>query len=365
MRPPVQPLWFHPDRLAAKRPTLRARGAIIRAIRTFLESLGCIEVETPALQISPGLEPHLKAFKTELLEPFEEEGRTLMLHTSPEFAMKKLLAAGETDIFQIARVFRNGERGPTHHPEFTMVEWYRVGLPLEGMMTETEELVRLSARAAGAELLHWDGVAIDPFVPWERLTVADALDRYAGIDLMAALDAGVAQSGNLMEPAPGPLRAQAEAIGVTCQDHDRFEDVFFRVVLDRVEPKLGRERVTILHAYPACMAALSRRDPRDPRLAERFEVYVGGLELANAFGELTDAAEQASRFTHDMDVKEALYGERYPIDGDFLAALEQGLPDCSGIALGVDRLVMLCTGAKSIEEVLWVPVATPALPSSR
>ncbi|MCF8481593.1 MAG: EF-P lysine aminoacylase GenX [Rhodospirillum sp.] len=360
MLPSFQTPWFHPDRYAAKRPTLRARGAIIRAIRTFMEQLGCEEVETPALQISPGLEPHLKAFKTELLEPFEEVGRTLMLHTSPEFAMKKLLAAGETDIFQIARVFRNGERGPTHHPEFTMLEWYRTGLPLEGLMAETEDLVRVVAQAAGVDVLRWDGVAVDPFAPWERLTVAEALDRYAGIDLMAALEAGVAVSGNPMEPSPAPLRAAAEGIGVTCQDHDRCEDVFFRVVLDRVEPNLGRERPTILHAYPVCMAALSRRDPRDPRLAERFEVYVGGLELANAFGELTDAAEQAARFTHDMDVKEALYGERYPIDGAFLAALEQGLPECSGIALGVDRLVMLCTGAKRLEDVLWVPVADPA-----
>jgi lysyl-tRNA synthetase class 2 len=357
MTPPSTTPWFRPDRHGAKRPALRARAAILAAIRTFLGGRGCVEVETPCLQVSPGLEPHLRAFKTTLEEPFGAGEATLMLHTSPEFAMKKLLAAGETDIYQIARVFRNGERGPTHHPEFTMVEWYRAGLSLAGLMDETEDLVRAAARAAGTETLRWNGVAVDPFGPWERLTVARALERYAAIDLMAAHDAGVAESGNPLEPAPGPLRRAAEAVGVTCQDHDRFEDVFFRVVLDRVEPNLGGERPCILHAYPACMAALSRRDPADPRLAERFEVYVGGLELANAFGELTDAGEQRARFDHDMDVKEALYGERYPIDPDFLAALEQGLPDCSGIALGVDRLVMLCTGAQSIDEILWVPVA--------
>ncbi|MBK5953442.1 EF-P lysine aminoacylase EpmA [Rhodospirillum rubrum] len=355
----MSPPWFHPDSHARRRPFLLARARAAAAIRAFLGESGCIEVDTPALQISPGLEPHLRAFATTLEKPFDQGRATLRLHTSPEFAMKKILAAGETAIFQLAHVFRNGERGPTHHPEFTMLEWYRSAMSYEALMAETEDLVRAVARATGAERLVWGDAAADPFGPWERLSVAQALERYAGIDLLGALDAGVAISGNALEPDAGALAEAARAIGIACSPNDRFEDVFFRIVLDRVEHRLGHERPCILYDYPACMAALSRRKDDDPRLAERFEVYVGGLELANAFGELTDAAEQRARFTHDMDVKEALYGERYPIDGDFLEALDQGLAPCSGIALGFDRLVMLCTGADAIDDVLWAPVADP------
>ncbi len=351
--------WWHPARHADRRPRLLARVRAVAAIRAFLSGRGYLEVETPPIQVSPGLEPHLKAFATELEEPFGEGSRRLYLHTSPEFAMKKLMVAGESALFQLAPVFRNGERGPTHHPAFTMLEWYRRNLDWRDLMEECAELVRAVTRATGAESLLWGGATVDPFAPWERLSVAEALDRYAGVDLMAALEAGIALSGDPMEPAAAPLIAAATALGLSCGENDRFEDVFFRIVLDRVEPRLGYGVPTILHSYPVCMAALSRPRADDPRLAERFEVYVAGVELANAFGELTDAAEQRARFTHDMDLKEALYGERYPLDEEFLAALTLGMAPCSGIALGLERLVMLCTGAEDITEVVWAPVPPP------
>lgn len=378
--------WYAPEVYARKRPALLCRARALAALRAFFAARGVVEVETPALQVSPGLEPHLNAFATRLEDPFSASARLLYLHTSPEFAMKKLLAAGEPALFQVAHVFRNGERGPLHHPEFSMLEWYRVGIDLADLMDETEALVRHIAAAVGADRLirraglptpnpagataDEAGLSADPAPAWERLSVTEAFARYAGVDLVAALAAGLAAPGaSPRDPNPGPLAEAARGLGLSPTPQDRFEDVFFRIFLDRIEPRLGLGRPTILYGYPACMAALSRLDPVDPRFAERFEVYVGGLELANAFGELTDAAEQRARFAHDMDIKEALYGERYPVDPAFLDALDRGLPPCCGIALGFDRLVMLLTGAPTIEQVLWAPVADaceapPPSPSS-
>ncbi|GEO81498.1 EF-P lysine aminoacylase EpmA [Pararhodospirillum oryzae] len=349
--------WFHPEALAARRPFLAARARLLGTVRAFFAGRGSVEVETPALQVSPGLEPHLKAFATRLESPFGQGARTLFLHTSPEFAMKKLLAAGEPALFQLARVYRNGEVSPTHHPEFTMLEWYRAGQTFTALMDETEALVKACAVSLGITHLRWKDHVVDPFVPWERLSVSEALARHAGLDFPALLDEAVALSGDAREPDPRPLARAVEALGLACSPDDRFEDVFFRVLLDRVEPFLGAERPCFLHGYPVCMAALSRPDPLDPRFAQRFELYAGGLELANAFGELTDPVEQRARFEADMAIKEQLYGERYPLDEDLLAALHQGMPECCGAALGFDRLVMVCTGATSIDQVLWAPVA--------
>ncbi len=345
----MTPPWWRPDRLAARHGNLMARGRILAAVRDFFAGRGYVEVETPALQASPGLEPHLKAFATVLHDPRDGGARPHYLHTSPEFAMKKLVAGGMQRIWQLAHVFRDGERSATHHPEFAMLEWYRAGATYRDLMDECEALLRAVQEAAGRAALRWRGHSADPRLPWQRLTVAEAFARHAGIDLLATAD-------DPARPAAAPLAAEAARIGIPPHPGDDWETLVFRIFLERIEPCLGIGAPTILYDYPLAMAALSRPKPDDRRLAERFELYVCGLELANAFGELTDAAEQRRRFAADQAKKQALYGETYPIDEDFLAALDHGLPDCAGIALGFDRLVMLAVGAAHIEDVLWAPV---------
>ena len=343
------PFWAEIP-FSLNKANLEARARIVRAIRFFFDSQGFLEVQTPALQVSPGLEPHLQAFRTELIDPRGGGRSTRYLHTSPEFAMKKLLAAGLDRIYQISLVYRNRERSRTHHPEFSMLEWYRAHAPYTDLMSDCEGLLRACARAAGGDgRLTWNGVSVDPSQPFEWLTVADAFTRYAETDLLATID-------DPLQPTPEKLRAACRNLGISSAPDDSWEDLFFRIFLERIEPRLGAVSPTILYDYPVSMAALSRPRPDAPHLAERFEIYVGGLELANAFGELTDPVAQRARFEADMDKKQRLYGERYPIDEDFLAALAQ-MPPASGIALGVDRLVMLATGAGDIEQVLWVPVA--------
>jgi lysyl-tRNA synthetase class 2 len=342
--------WWRPDRFAERRQRLMARGRALTAVRDFFAEAGFIEVDTPALQVSPGLEPHLKAFATVLHDPTDGAARPFYLHTSPEFAMKKLLAAGLPRIWQLAHVFRDGERSATHHPEFSMLEWYRAGAGYRELMADCEALLRRTQFAVGAEALSWQGRRADGGRPFERLSVAEAFERYAGIDVLAT-------APDPAMPDAARLAAAAAKIGIAPHPGDDWETLFFRIFLDRVEPYLGIGAPTILYDYPLALAALSRGKPDDPRLCERFELYVCGLELANAFGELTDPAEQRRRFVADQARKQALYGEIYPIDENFLAALEQGLPDCAGIAFGFDRLVMLLTGAQHIEEVLWAPVA--------
>jgi lysyl-tRNA synthetase class 2 len=330
---------WRPDRLAERRRLLAARGIVLAATRRFFTEAGFVEVDTPALQVSPGLEPHLQAFATVLTDPRDNALKPRFLHTSPEFAMKKLLAGGMEKIWQLAHVFRDGERSATHHPEFAMLEWYRAGASYLDLVADCEALLR----AAQQGLLAWQGRTCDATRPFERLSVAEAFRRHAGIDILAAADLGL-------------LREAAAEAGIAAHPGDDWEALYFRIFLDRIEPHLGIGAPTVLYDYPAAMAALSRLKPDDPRLAERFELYVCGLELANAFSELTDAAEQRARFAADQARKLALYGRTYPIDEDFLAALEHGLPDCAGIALGFDRLVMLAAGADRIDDVLWLPV---------
>jgi lysyl-tRNA synthetase class 2 len=324
---------------------LELRGRLTAATRAFFVERDFLEVETPALQISPGLEPHLMAFATELVAADQQSSQPLYLHTSPEFAMKKLLAAGLPRIFQLAHVFRNGERASTHHPEFTMLEWYRNGSYAE-IIADTAELLRVLAVLAGRAEVAWRGLSCDLNAEPELLSVQDAFARHAcGIDLLATV-------GDM--PA---LIAEAGRIGVRVGEGDRWDDLVLRILAERIEPYLGAGRPTFLVEYPVEMAALARPKPSDPRVAERVELYIAGVEITNGFGELTDAAEQRRRFTADMDLKEQLYGTRYPIDEEFLAALELGLPDSAGMALGFDRLVMLLAGAEHIEDVLWAPVA--------
>jgi lysyl-tRNA synthetase class 2 len=340
--------WWAPHRHADRRPRLLARNAIAAAVREWFGARDFVEVQTAALQISPGNETHLSAFATEAILP-DTTRQTLYLHTSPEFACKKLLAAGERTIFSMGPVWRNRERGPLHHPEFTMLEWYRAGETYESLMADCAALLALAATKSGTKTFAFRGREADPFAEPERLTVADAFARHAGIDLLATVghDGSTDRDG---------LHAAVSGAGYRTAPDDTWTDLFSRVMVERIEPNLGSGRATILYEYPICEAALARPSPRDARVAERFELYCCGVELANAFGELTDPDEQRRRFAADMDEKEKIYGERYPIDEDFLAALEH-MPDASGAALGFDRLVMLATGARTVEEVMWVPVA--------
>ncbi len=327
---------WRPDKLSRRLPHLAARTRLQAAMRQWFAGEGFVEVETPILQVAPGAEVHLSGFATEWELPDGEE-RERWLHSSPEFAMKKLLAGGIPKLFQFARVFRNAEGSALHHPEFTMLEWYRAGVGYETIMADCAALLALT----GVEELRWQGNRCDPRAEPERLTVAEAFKRHAGVDLLATV---------------GNAEKLSQASGVAMHAGDSWDDVFFRVMFEKIEKRLGMGRPTILCEYPIAMAALARAKPGDSRVAERFELYACGVELANAFGELTDPAIQRTRLAADMDEKERLYGLRWPVDGDFLAALDHGLPDCAGIALGFDRLVMLATGASHIEDVLWLPV---------
>jgi lysyl-tRNA synthetase class 2 len=352
--------WL-PGPHAARRPYLKARGRIAAALRAWFAACDFIEVETAALQVSPGNETHLHAFATELISPGGER-RPLYLRTSPEFACKKLLAAGETRIFDFARVFRNRERGALHHPEFTLLEWYRANERYEMLMDDCAALMGEAAAAAGTKQFSFRGKTIDPFAEPERVTVAEAFERYAGIDLLATVTEG---KGDLAR-----LAAAAAKAGVATAADDTWGDIFSRVMAERIEPQLGVGRATLLYEYPLPQAALARakftagpaegrtRLPGSDKVAERFELYACGVELGNAFGELNDATEQRARFAAAMDEKQRIYGECYPVDEDFLGALAQ-MPPASGIALGFDRLVMLATGAQRIEQVIWTPVVEP------
>lgn len=327
---------WRPDRLGRRLPNLQARARLQASLRRWFSDEGFVEVETPILQVAPGAEVHLSGFAIGWKLPDGEE-RPRWLHSSPEFAMKKLLAGGVPRLFQFARVFRNAEGSALHHPEFTMLEWYRAGAGYGTIMEDCAAMLALT----GVKALRWQDRVCDPTATPERLTVAEAFERHAGVDLLATV---------------GSAEALSRASGVAMHAGDSWDDVFFRIMFEKIEHRLGAGRPTILCEYPISMAALARAKPGDPRVAERFELYCCGVELANAFGELTDPAIQRARLAADMAEKERLYGVRWPVDEDFLAALDHGLPDCAGIALGFDRLVMLATGAQHIEEVLWLPV---------
>ncbi len=343
----IQP-WWSATRHRDRRPALLARNRIKTALRAHFTAEGFIEAEAAALQVSPGNETHLHAFATRIVAP---DGRSapLYLHTSPEFALKKLLAAGEPKLFDFARVFRNREAGVLHASEFVMLEWYRAGAGYADLMADCEALLRIAAEAAGTASLRHGVRSADPFAAPQRLSVAAAFHRHAGIDLLATLS----ESGL---PLRQPLAEAATAAGLRVADDDGWSDIFSRVMAERVEPHIGNGRATFLYDYPLPEAALARRKPEDPRLAERFELFACGVELANAFGELRDADEQRRRFAADMAEKQRLYGESYPIDADLLAALAE-MPEAAGCALGFDRLVMLLLGAPRIGDVQWTPAA--------
>jgi elongation factor P--(R)-beta-lysine ligase len=340
--------WWQPDRHADRRSFLVKRAAITRAVRDHFNGEGFLEVETAALQVSPGNETHLHGMPV-TLRRMDGAPATLFLHTSPEFACKKLLAAGEQLIFTLARVFRDRERGPLHHPEFTMLEWYRAGADYTEIMDDCEAVLRVAATTAGRDDVTFAGRRCALAQPAERVSVVEAFARHAGIDLSAAL---------LPVPDASHLANEARRIGLRVAEDDTWSDMFSRIMSDRIEPKLGIGRPTILMDYPASEAALARRKPGAPHLCERFELYVCGVELANAFGELTDASEQRERFEADMEERLRIYGDAYPLDDDFLNAVA-AMPPASGAALGLDRLVMLATGARRLDDVIWTPVHDP------
>ncbi|MDO8401798.1 MAG: EF-P lysine aminoacylase EpmA [Bradyrhizobium sp.] len=341
--------WWRTARHADVRPFLTARSAITRAVRGWFDEQGFTEVETGILQVSPGNETHLHAPRTDLTRA-DGQRVSRYLRTSPEFACKKLLAAGESRIFELARVFRDRERGDLHLPEFTMLEWYRAEAGYDAVMADSIVIIAHAAQATGIGQFSFRGKMADPFAEPELLTVAAAFERFAGIDLLATIADGRGDRAALAATANARVRIS---------DDDTWSDIFSKVLVEHVEPRLGQGRLTVLFEYPAPEAALARTKPSDPRVAERFEIYACGVELANGFGELTDAPEQRHRFTEAMDEKQRRYGERYPLDEDFLAAVGQ-MPQASGVALGFDRLVMLASGALRIDQVVWTPPAGEA-----
>jgi len=336
--------WWSAARRADVRPFLAARTAITRAVREWFDAQGFVEIETGILQVSPGNETHLHAPRTELLAAGGERV-TRYLRTSPEFSCKKLLAAGETRIFELARVFRDRERGDLHLPEFTMLEWYRANASYDAVMADSVVIIAHAAQATGIGRFSFRGKVADPFAEPELLTVASAFDRFAGIDLLATIADGSGDRDRLAAMAANKARIS---------DDDTWSDIFSKILVEHVEPHLGQGRLTVLFEYPAPEAALARTKASDPRVAERFEIYACGVELANGFGELTNAREQRLRFMQAMDEKQRRYGERYPLDDDFLDAVGH-MPDASGVALGFDRLVMLASGALRIDQVVWTP----------
>jgi elongation factor P--(R)-beta-lysine ligase len=345
----VRPFWSEAQ-YADRRDRLLTRARILTSVRRWFCARRFIEVQPAALQASPGNETHLHGFKTALVLP-DGSPHDAYLHTSPEFAMKKLLTAGERQIFSLTSVFRNREQTALHAPEFTMLEWYRVDASLERVMEDCAAVIALAAHIAGAKVFAYRGREASPFEPPERITVRDAFRRYAGIDLYDSLS----RSGRADTEAFGK---QAADRGIRVTPDDDWSDIFSRVLSERVEPNLGIGRPTVLYAYPVDEAALAQISADDRRVAERFELYCCGVELANAFHELRDPIEQRQRFTSSMDKQLRIFGASNPIDEDLLSALAD-MPDASGAALGFDRLIMLATGAKRIESVQWTPVFDP------
>jgi len=342
---PISSPWFAPHRHLDRRGFLLGRNRILSAMRTWFSRRRFLEVDVPALAVSPGNEAHLHAFATDLIHN-DGSRETRYLHTSPEFACKKLLAAGEERIFSLGHVFRNRERTQTHAPEFTMLEWYRANAEYRVIIEDTLALVRLAAEKTGHSVWHWRDRNCEVHAEVEWLSVNDAFKRLADIDLLSTLDShGKPDRDALAQMAP-----------VSFGTGDSWSDIFSRILVEKVEPHLGNGHLTVLYEYPTCEAALARTCAHDRRVAERFELYACGVELANGFGELTDAVEQRRRFEEEMDIKQRVYGERYPIDEEVLEALAL-MPAASGVALGLDRVIMLATGATRIDQVQWVPVA--------
>ncbi len=324
----------------------RARSALYRSLRAYFEAEGFDEVETPCLVPAPGMEPHIAAFEVPFVPEMGAKGpATLYLHTSPEYAMKRLLADGFERIFQIARVFRNGEVAALHNPEFTMLEFYRAGADYGPIMDDLESALGDAAFAvSGTTQIRRGETTTDLARPFERVSYREVLLRETGIDPASCPDSAT-------------LRAAAaeRGLGRFAKERER-DDILFQLFLDHVEKKLGFDRATFVTEYPASMASLARLKPDEPEWAERFELYVAGIELANGFSELTDAGELLRRLVAEQELRAGIGRKAYPIDERFMEAVGR-LPPCAGVAVGLDRFLMLSVGASTIDEVLLFPVS--------
>lgn len=321
---------------------LQLRATVFKAIRSFLDSEGFTEVDSPLMVASPDTEPTIEPFKTTWLEQGNEH--IGYLTPSPEFLLKRVLAAGSGNVYQMSHVFRNYEPSQgKHNPEFMMLEWYRTNADYTDIMTDTENLVRavFAATHPNEKQFSYQGNQIDLNGDWERLSVSEAFDKFANIS----------QDTLLNESA---LLAAAKDKGYDTEGGS-YDDAFFQIFLNEIEGKLGFEKPTFLYDYPASQAALARKKESDPRLAERFELYICGVELTNAFSELTNWQEQESRLQAQVATRKKNDQPNWDYDHDFIAALKQGLPVTGGIALGVDRFIMLMADAPDIISVLPFP----------
>ena len=336
--------------MASSRMNLETRGEVIRNIRKYFNDINYMEVDTPVLNVTPGPEAHIRPFTTDLCTHLDEARDTMYLHASPELNMKLILSQGWSRIFQFAHVFRNGEITALHHPEFAMIEWYQAGADYRDMMDLCAGLVGTIGRQAGIHAFSFEGKACDPNMPPVRISVAEAFARFAnGMDVL-----GTITNPADPDPSAGPLADELTKVGITFTKSDRWEDLFFKVMMDRIEPRLGIGQPTILYDYPACLAVLSKLREKDLRVAERFEIYVCGVELANGCTELQGKEPHKQRFAHSRKLSNRLYGRKFPTDDDFVE-IGDVLPPCAGVALGLDRLVMLVTGADRVTDVMWTP----------
>jgi lysyl-tRNA synthetase class 2 len=321
------------------------RAKILMGIREFFDAQGFLSVETPIIVRTPDSEPTLTPFLTEVVR---NDGKVFpaALITSPEYSCKKLLGAGFTKLYEITKCFRNGEPwNGTHNHEFTMIEWYRADADYRDIMVDTEQLVAaLAQKIHGSTTVMYQGREINLAAPWRRMSVAEAMQAYAGIDLDRGID------------DPEWFRAEAVRLGETITDNDSWDDVFFKIFLTHVELKIGTGDPVILYDYPRSMAALARISEKNPRYAERFEAYAGGMELCNAYSELNNSAEQRQRLLNERARRAEEGKPQFPLDEEFVAAVGE-MPNTGGIALGVDRVVMLLTDAKSINDVHVFPAA--------
>ncbi|MBN2029012.1 EF-P lysine aminoacylase GenX [bacterium] len=322
--------------------SFRTRARIIRAIRRFFESEDFMEVEPPLLTPYPTLDSHIQSMKT-CFHKDQGNAYSLFLHTSPEHAMKKLLAGGAERIFYLGKVFRDQELTPFHNPEFTLLEWYRTDATYKNMMEDAENLIcRVIRECLPSGELTYQNQKIDLILPWERRTLQDLFQQETGIDLKKSLSAEI-------------LRRSAVNHGIHIQKNDNWETIFFKIFLERIEPKLGRTKPLFVMDYPLQMGLMAKKKEENPDFVERIELYMGGLELANGYSELTDPDEQQVRFLEEQKKKEEKESIPYETDNELLSALRMGLPPCAGMALGIDRLVMLLTNEINIQHVVLFP----------
>ncbi len=338
--------WWDKQNFKDKKPFLEARNKVKASLRNWFNAKDYTEVETGQLQISPGNEVHLLGLKT-IWNSHIGQSHDLYFATSPEFSCKKLIAAGETRIFEFARVFRDRDIGPLHSPEFTMLEWYKVGADWHEIIDETLEVCKISAKANGAPNYIWKNLSIPIETQPIKLKVAEAFRQYANIDLDQVL-------GENGEAKRDEFALCAREVGINIEASDDWSDIFTKILVSKIEPNLGIKAPTIFYEYPYPEAALAQRCKHDRRYVERFELYICGIEIANGFGELIDAKEQRERFEKAMNKQKEIYGNAFPIDEELLDALGQ-MPQTSGVALGFDRLIMLVSGARKIDDVLWTP----------